>query len=326
MLNKFKNILLVIGWALVIGGCDSQHDRPLMVGTSVWTGYAPLYLARDLNYFNEQEIRMVELTSTTQALDALRVGKLDVAGLNIDEVLNLSQQGIGVKVIWVMDVSAGADAVITHPEITSLADLAGRRIGVEQTAVGAYMLNGVLQKANLKAADVTIVPIPFDEHAAAWHSRQVDAVVTFDPVRARLLAAGGHSLFDSRSLKNQIVDVLAVREDAILCCTKKLLKLVQAQQWALDYLEQHPQQAMALIGKRSQSPVEAVANSLQGMRLPNLKENQLMFISDTTEPAKLETIIDQLSEVMLNQGLLLAPVSGKKLLDKRFVAGAKNEN
>ena len=32
------------------------------------------------------------------------------------------------------------------------------------------------------APDITVVPLPLDEHLTAWRESQVDARVTFDPV------------------------------------------------------------------------------------------------------------------------------------------------
>ena len=40
-----------------------------------------------------------------------------------------------------MNISAGADALVVKPQIKQASDLRGKRIGVEQTAVGAYLLS-----------------------------------------------------------------------------------------------------------------------------------------------------------------------------------------
>ncbi len=69
-------------------------------------------------------------------MDALRVGSLDLAGLTLDEALLLAQEGVPIAVIWVLNTSAGADALLAKPGITTLDALRGKRIGVEQTAVG----------------------------------------------------------------------------------------------------------------------------------------------------------------------------------------------
>ena len=47
--------------------------------------------------------------------------------------------------------------VVARPEIGGLRELRGRRIGVENTALGAYMLARALQSGELARADVEIV-------------------------------------------------------------------------------------------------------------------------------------------------------------------------
>ena len=116
--------------AAALLGCSPRYQPPLTVGTNTWIGYEPLYLARDLGYYEGANLRLVELASTTQAMDALRVGSLDLAGLTLDEALLLAQEGVPIAVIWVLNTSAGADALLAKPGITTLDALRGKRIGV----------------------------------------------------------------------------------------------------------------------------------------------------------------------------------------------------
>ena len=145
----FFAVACVFAVAAALLGCSPRYQPPLTVGTNTWIGYEPLYLAHDLGYYEGANLRLVELASTTQTLDALRVGSLDLAGLTLDEALLLAQEGVPIAVIWVLNTSAGADALLAKPGITTLDALRGKRIGVEQTAVGGYMLNAALAQANL---------------------------------------------------------------------------------------------------------------------------------------------------------------------------------
>ena len=74
-----------------------------------------------------------------------------------------------------------------------------------------------------------IVALPIDEHLGAWRSGQVDALVTFDPIRQALLQEDGHDLFDSRAMPDQIVDVLVARPSALQCCSARIAALLAGQ-------------------------------------------------------------------------------------------------
>ena len=96
----FFAVACVFAVAAALLGCSPRYQPPLTVGTNTWIGYEPLYLARDLGYYEGANLRLVELASTTQTLDALRVGSLDLAGLTLDEALLLAQEGVPIAVIW----------------------------------------------------------------------------------------------------------------------------------------------------------------------------------------------------------------------------------
>ncbi|MEN9465758.1 MAG: hypothetical protein RL217_1939 [Pseudomonadota bacterium] len=140
----------VLFFTLVLSGCFPHYEPLLTLGTNLWIGYEPLYLARELEYDQNQNIRLIELGSTGQALDALRVGKLDMAAVTLDEAILLTQENLPIKVAWVMNISAGADALVVKPKIKQASDLRGKRIGVEQTAVGAYLLSSFLAHTGLE--------------------------------------------------------------------------------------------------------------------------------------------------------------------------------
>lgn len=314
------SLLTLAGLSLLLASCGPRYQAPLTVGSNTWIGYEPLYLARDLGYYEGHNLRLVELGSTSQALDALRVGKLDLAALTLDEALLLLQEQVPISVLWVLNVSAGADTVIAQPHITSLEQLRGKRIGVEQTAVGAYMLDAALRQAGMQVEDVSILPMPIDEHVASWRQGAVDAVVTFDPARQVLLNEGGVELITSAALPGEIVDVLVARHEALACCSARIASLIAGQQRALRYLQEHPEDALKRMSPRQGVPPENVAQALQGVQLPSDVGNHALL---TGRPAALELSAQHLTEVMNMRGLLrLSPERIDRLIDPRFAQGA----
>lgn len=299
----------------LLAACAPDYQKPLTVGTNVWTGNEPLYLARNLGYYDERRLRLVELSSSAQSMDALRSGRLDGASLTLDEALTLASEGVPLRVVWVLDVSAGADAVLGRPGVETLADLRGRRIGVEQTATGAYLLDAALHRAGLTAADVDVVPLPVDAHVEEFRQGNVDALVTFDPARQLLLGEGARALFDSRQLPGEIVDVLVVRDDALECCAGDIRRLIAGQQRALAYLARHREDALARMATRLGLSPADVAQSLSGLVLPDTSYNQTLLGSKT--PA-LQASAQRQAELMQRHGLLATALDTRGLLDGRF--------
>ncbi|MBV2163678.1 MAG: ABC transporter substrate-binding protein [Comamonas sp.] len=313
------SLLAVLGLTWLLAGCSPRYQPPLTLGTNTWIGYEPLYLARELGYYDGANLRLVELASTTQTLDALRIGTLDMAAVTLDEALLLAQEGQPISVLWVLNISAGADALIAKPAITALAQLRGKRIGVEQTATGAYMLDAALQQAGLQVQDITIVPLPLDEHFSAWQANAIDAVVTFDPARQKLLHTGGLELFTSQDIPGQIVNVLVARQSALDCCRPQIAQVIAGQQRALQYLRQTPKQAWQHMAPRQGVAAENVADALSGIELPDARMNRQLLTDPTTG---LPATTRQLVQTMQQNHLLHSPPDTAALIRADFAVEA----
>jgi NitT/TauT family transport system substrate-binding protein len=241
-----------------------------------------LYLARDLKYYDDSTVRMVEYSAATEVLRAYRNGAIDGAALTLDEVLLLAQDGEEPRIVAVLDYSNGADVVLARPPIRDLAGLRGHRIAVENTALGAYMLERALDEAKLQPSDVTIVPTTEDEHESAYLSKRVDAVVTFEPVRSRLLKAGAVNVFDSSRIPGEIIDVLVVRRAYAENHPEQVQRLVEGWYRAVLYTDKAVADAAQRMAKRERISPHEFLRSLTGIRLSHLADNRVLL--DGTKP------------------------------------------
>jgi NitT/TauT family transport system substrate-binding protein len=289
-----------------LSACAEPPAAPLRLGTNVWPGYEPLYLARELGYLDPRSVKLVEYLSTSEVLRAFRNGTLEAAALTLDEVLLLAQDDILIRIILVNDISAGADAILARPGIASIEELAGRRIGVENTAVGAYFLSRALEKHGVALKDVTTLPLEVHEQETAFQEARVDAVVSFEPVRTRLLAAGAKELFSSRELPDEIIDVIAVRDDYLVTHPKQAKQLVGAWFKALDYLASNPTDAAARMSQRLRLNGAQVLASYSGLKLADRTAN-VRLLGGTVPPVL--AAARRLEAMLRAQRLLRAPVA-----------------
>ncbi len=292
-------------------GCTPEPEPILRVGTNVWPGYEPLYLARDLGYL-DGSIRLVEYSSATQVISAYRNGAIEAAALTLDEALLLTQHGPAPRVILVMDISHGGDVILGAPRLRRLADLKGRRVGVEHSATGAYVLSRALRLAGLTRADVRLIPLEVDEHERAFRDGRVDAVVTFEPVRSKLLAAGARQLFDSSQIPGEIMDVLVVRPDRLDRHRRQIVALLAGWFRALDDLRRAPRDVAPRIAKRLRLSVDQVLASYDGLRLPDAARNRALLTGD---PPELALAARRLADVMVAEKLLPKPLDVAPVFD-----------
>ncbi|MDM7944219.1 MAG: ABC transporter substrate-binding protein [Hydrogenophaga sp.] len=206
---------MVAAAVLVLAACGEAVVPPLTVGMNPWVGYDPLVLARDRGLTDPGQLRVVELASASETVLHLRNGLLDAATLTLDETLRLIDSGVAVRIVAVLDASTGGDAVIALPRITSPAMLKGEFVAVEDSAVGALLLQRLLQQAGLTRADVRVTNVEVARHLEALQSGQAAAAVSFEPLAGAIEAAGYRRIFDSSEIPGEILDVLVVRAEVL---------------------------------------------------------------------------------------------------------------
>ena len=306
----------VLVWAVFSAGCVPEPEPPLRIGTNIWPGYEPLYLARDLAYFDATPVRLVEYLSATEVSRSFRNGAIDAAALTLDEVLVLVQYGVAAQVVLVTDTSDGADALMARPELKELKDIKDRRVAVESGALGAYVLARALQFAGLKPSDISIVSVPSSEHEQAYRERRVEAVVTMEPIGTRLLALGAQSLFDSSQIPGEVVDVLVVRQEYLDKHPGQVRHLLMNWFSSLRYMKQHPDDSHRRMAKRlAVSPAE-VSVMFKGLHIPELEENRRLLGGS---PPDLLAPTQKLMETMLEQNLLSKAVALPPLFTTRYL-------
>ncbi|WP_304852356.1 ABC transporter substrate-binding protein [Hydrogenophaga sp.] len=258
--------LAVVALALGLAACHEAPQPPIAVGVNTWVGYDPLVLARDRGLADARQLKVVELISTAEVLRHLRNGLLDAAGMTMDEALRLKDSGVDVRIVALLDTSAGADVVLAAPHIKNLQALRGESIAVEDATVGTLMLERLLQRAKLKRDDVTVVRMDATQHITALESDRVAAAVSYAPVDVALRASGYRPIFDSRQMPGEIVDLLVVRTDVLRERPQAVDALLNAWAAGLESMQKHPSSAAASLAPGADLSPEQYLSVQRGLR------------------------------------------------------------
>ena len=280
--------LWVLAWValmLTLSGCMREPETALRIGTNVWIGSEPLYLARELDRLDPAAVQLVEFPSASEVLRAFRNQAIDGMVISLDELFGLAADGFQPRIILVVDVSHGADVVIGRPGMRTMQDLKGKSVAVESSALGAFVLSRALALSGMQASDVNVVHLESNEQPSAFEKGQVDGAVTFDPYRAQFLQAGGTILFDSTQIPGEIVDLLAVRASVFEKQPKAIRALLAGWFGAIEYMEREPKDAARRMGIRQQTTGEQFLAALQGLHIPSREENLRMLGGPTPELA-----------------------------------------
>jgi NitT/TauT family transport system substrate-binding protein len=288
---------------LGLAACNRAPEPPLRVGTNVWAGNQSLHLAAERKLTDGFPVRMLTFPSATEVIRALQAGQLDAAVITADEFITTAFEAgpDAPRAIMVIDVSLGADAIVARSPARTVADLRGRRVGVESTALGALMLARALRLHGVRKNEITLVQVPYFDHERQFREGRVDAVVTFEPVRSRLLAAGAVEVFNSREIPGEVLDLLVATPGAIARRGSALRALVDGYYQALAFTQAHPDSARLHLSRYLGVPVERVDTLLQGASSVSLEESRQLL---SPGPDGLAARLAHLASSMVQDGIL----------------------
>lgn len=297
--------------APLLPGCG--QTGVLRLGLFNWVGYEALFQAREFGWL-PPSAELHDLGGVENILRGVLSGALDAMCLTLDEVVGLAAQ-IPMTVVAVLDVSAGADCLMAHPRLSSLAALRGQRIGVEPGTLGQLFLVEVLHAAGLKESEVVVVEAGLPEQLALWRSGGIDAAITYHPVAARFAAAGAVSLFDTRQAPETIFDVLAVRNDRIGGRRETISAVIEGHFRALQHIRDNRADALHRLAGRHGVSLAQANVALGGVALPDVAHNRHLLGRDS----RLRLIALHIAELLRRRGHPVPELNPDQLFDSRWL-------
>lgn len=294
----------------------SAKRRQFTVAANIWPGTEGLLSARQSAAFKDAQVSFIEFSWSAAVMGAFQKRVVDAAVVSLDELLRLEAGDAQPLAVLVLGVSQGSDAIFARPGISDVAGLRGKKVGVELHSAGEYLLFNVLQDHGLTLADVEIVPLNLAETESAYLERDLDAVVTADPWRARLAARGAVLLADSKGMGLELSRVLVVRRDAAAEFHDETLRVVQvclkhgdaaAPAWEKDELA-------AVLRREDLTPAQWEA-AKRVIHIPGTAENQRLL------EAGLEPVLQEMTARMRVAGWIdpARNIDPAQLLNADFV-------
>lgn len=310
-MGKPKAVLRALLISILAFGCENRE--PIRVGLLFWPPSEIGYLAQQLGYYGNMPVKLLSYGSPAEQVRAYRHGSLDAVVVSAEFFLELLQHDPRHRAVLVVDRSLGADAVIARRGIASVADLKGRTVGVEASALSTYLLARALQQAGLTLADVRLMPIDIPDQARAFQAGKVDAVVTYEPARSALLKSGGVELFSSADVPGEILDLMVVHQELIERRPEMVAALVGGWQRGTRFLQQNPRRAADIVASEREGLTAAgYLNALEGVRLPEPAENAALLAS--RDPRLLEGLQRQ-ARLMHDLGILETPLPAQWIVE-----------
>src|SRR6478609_4212247 len=153
------------------------------IGTSGWTGFAPLTLAKEAGIFakNGLDVTIKKIPQKDRHL-AIASGDVQCAATTVETWIVWNANGVPTTQLFQLDKSYGADGMAVRSATGSIKDLKGKTVAASAPGTAPYFtLAWFLKKNGLSVKDVSVVNMEPGPAAQAFIAGQNDAAMTYEP-------------------------------------------------------------------------------------------------------------------------------------------------
>lgn len=185
------------------------------VGWSIYVGWMPWGYAAETGIVKKWadkygiKIDVTQFNDYVESVNQYTAGSYDaVTVTNMDALSIPAAGGVDTTAVIVGDYSNGNDAVILKNK-TDLAAIKGQKVNLVEFSVSHYLLARALETAKMSERDVRVVNTSDADMVAAYKTKAVTAVVTWNPLVSEILQdKNAHNVFDSSKIPGEIIDLM----------------------------------------------------------------------------------------------------------------------
>ncbi len=316
---------LVLLGSAALPAAAAPSDNTINCMMPVWPGFAPVYLANQLGYFQQEGVKVTEKfdDDRTDALAAFTSGSINCYLRTVGEYQGrpFTPEAVGT-IIGTIDMSLGGDGVAAAGDIHTPADLKGKVVAAEPNVPGRLILQAALKRYHLSFKDLTVKEISTADALAVFTDPHIAAVVAYEPELSAAVQKSGrpgaHVLVSSKDYPGIILDTVIARNADLAANPEKYRKFLRGIYRAIDYIQQHHESAVAIMARHfNLTPAEfdAVLKNLNYTPY----EEALGYLGTPGHPGRIYPIFSEVMELNLENGASDVRLDADKQIDNRLM-------
>lgn len=317
MENKRWKIILgicvVVAIALWASTLKTKTQREIRIATNPWPGFEFVHLADRKGFFKEEglNVKLLRFGALEDARHAFERKQADGMLTTVIEVLQANEHGSPALPVFLIDFSNGSDVIVVQKNIKNIADLKGKKVGVELATLSGFIMTRALEKSGLSLDDVIIEGLNPIAMQDALLSGKVAAVHVYPPYSTELMRNSENvvKIFDSSEIPGEIVDLLSLSPEIVNNHPEDVAALRRAWNKAVAYARAHPEEANIIMAEYEKITPQEFAEALKGVKIMNMEE-QMPLIQGGTFTKGVEAV----ERILHKAGELKKPVNADELL------------
>jgi NitT/TauT family transport system substrate-binding protein len=292
------------------------------MGIEPWLGYGPWRIAEKNGIFKQNglDVKITNFDTDDQINAAFAAQKLDGTNIATHTALRFAASGLPIKIVLLEDQSTKADAIISGPNVNSIADLKGKKVAYEEGTTSDILLSYALAQNGMTKKDIKPVPIPAANAGAAFIAGKVDVAVTYEPDLTTALKQnkGAKLLYTAGEQPGLVGDVFVVSDDTIKNRPGQLAALIKTWDQSVKAYNADKPAGQAIIEQAVGAKPGDLKSAFDGVVFYDLAQNKSelhgTYVTKTIEAVK---------KAAQDAGLLDGQVNPKDIIVAKFVDAAK---
>jgi NitT/TauT family transport system substrate-binding protein len=318
-LSFCRIVSLVI--SLTLAPALPAHADITMV-LSEWVGDVAWYIAREKGFFekNGVKVNLVMSSSIDESFAMFDSGKVDANSQPWGDTLVRASQKVPGKAILAVDYSVGADALMVGLNIARISDLRGKKIALEEVAIGQFLLDTALTRSGLTGKDVQVQYMPTGDAAQAFLNGKVQATVVWNPFVNEIQSSRkGRPLFSSKDIPGMISDVIVASDQSVKQKRGEYLRLIKSWYDVERFIRTNRDEAVSIMAKIVKQDAAEYRLFLSGVRLLDEKANLDAFGAESN-PRSLLNASKSWIKFLTESKRLRGPLSPSSAIDASLVS------
>src|SRR5881409_1328918 len=329
MFGKRPLLPLFMVLAFVLSACGAQNTAgggtkfsgTIHIASSTWTGYALIYLANAKGIWKSHglHVNFKDVEDPNDRFIALTANRLEGMASTVDAFARQQSNGVPAIEVFPIDASVGGDGILAKNTITSVADLKGKNVAVNQGSVSEWFLAQVLKDNGLSLSDVKEQNMKSGEAGAAFVASKVDVAVTWEPWLSKAKTrTDGHILVSSKQYPDLIMDSFAFRKDFVQKYPATVKDFMKAYYDAFDWFQKNTTEGLSIVAKATSETADDVKADLGTLTLYDLAKGK-EIMGTKSYPGKINDNVKAAAEFWKAQGKIDSPVKPADAVNPDFI-------
>ncbi|MEZ5802339.1 MAG: ABC transporter substrate-binding protein [Rhizobiaceae bacterium] len=330
----YRLLLAAVSMAGLLSGPNTAFAADsLRVMAPLWSGFAPMVVAKDLGYYEEQgldvDVRWEDDRSNVMA--AMMRGDIDVEVRALSEYQGTPRVAAtpGI-IIGAIDVSTGGDSVVADGSIKTVEDLRGKTVAKLPALPSLLLLELVMKDKGVGRDEVKFVDSEVADTVAVFADPQIAAVASAEPFVSQAIAnnpaRNAHILVSSADFPGYVTDVFIARNEDFAASPDKYRRFLTAVHKAVAFYDKNPERFIELAAPHFQLDAKSFGESIKGTLDYLSLEEARKLMGTAEQPGELYNIFDVLMDLNLDTNSATEKLVARQKIDPSVLLQVKAED